>query len=174
MRRSLDWFKSWEGLLLVLLILSVVVNMMLTPYYLSVNNIVNLFVMLSIEKIIVALVMTMIIINGEIDLSVAFIMGLAAACWPSGVNAPVLSASAAAMLVGILAGAQRLLIAKVGLPSLAVTLAASSATVMPRGPCWKTAPWATSPTGSIAWGSSRCSVRCRWRSSSSSCSTSSR
>ena len=125
MRRSLDWFKSWEGLLLVLLILSVVVNMMLTPYYLSVNNIVNLF-MLSIEKIIVALVMTMIIINGEIDLSVASIMGLAACVlaflWGRGVALPL--GLAAAMLVGILAGAfNGFWIAKVGLPSLAVTLA---------------------------------------------------
>ena len=125
MRRSLDWFKSWEGLLLVLLILSVVVNMMLTPYYLSVNNIVNLF-MLSIEKIIVALVMTMIIINGEIDLSVASIMGLAACVlaflWGRGVALPL--GLAAAMVVGILAGAfNGFWIAKVGLPSLAVTLA---------------------------------------------------
>ena len=125
MRRSLEWFKSWEGLLLVLLILSVVVNMMLTPYYLSVNNIVNLF-MLSIEKIIVALVMTMIIINGEIDLSVASIMGLAACVlaflWGRGVALPL--GLAAAMLVGILAGAfNGFWIAKVGLPSLAVTLA---------------------------------------------------
>ena len=77
MQRSLRWLRSWEGLLLILLLISIVANMMLTPYYLSVNNIVNLF-MLSIEKIIVALVMTLIIINAEIDLSVASIMGLAA------------------------------------------------------------------------------------------------
>lgn len=125
MRRSLEWFKSWEGLLLVLLVISVAVNMMLTPYYLSVNNIVNLF-MLSIEKIIVALVMTMIIINGEIDLSVASIMGLAACVlaflWGRGVAIPL--GFAAAMLVGILAGAfNGFWIAKIGLPSLAVTLA---------------------------------------------------
>jgi rhamnose transport system permease protein len=125
MRRSLEWFRSWEGLLLLLLIISVVVNMMLTPYYLSVNNIVNLF-MLSIEKIIVALVMTMIIINGEIDLSVASIMGLAACVlaflWGRGVAIPL--GFAAAMLVGILAGAfNGFWIAKIGLPSLAVTLA---------------------------------------------------
>ena len=125
MARSLRWFKSWEGLLLVLLIISAIANMLLTPYYLSVNNIVNLF-MLSIEKIIVALVMTLVIINAEIDLSVASLMGLAACIlaflWSLGVGMPV--AIVVALLAGTLAGLfNGFWIAKVGLPSLAVTLA---------------------------------------------------
>ncbi|MCB0132803.1 MAG: ABC transporter permease, partial [Caldilineaceae bacterium] len=125
MARSLRWFKSWEGLLLILLIISAIANMLLTPYYLSVNNIVNLF-MLSIEKIIVALVMTLVIINAEIDLSVASLMGLAACIlaflWSLGVGMPV--AIVVALLAGTLAGLfNGFWIAKVGLPSLAVTLA---------------------------------------------------
>ncbi len=125
MQRSLRWFKSWEGLLLILLLMSIVANMLLTPYYLSVNNIVNLF-MLSIEKIIVALVMTLVIINAEIDLSVASIMGLAACIlaflWELGMPMGV------GIVVGLLAGAAAgafngFWIARVGLPSLAVTLA---------------------------------------------------
>ena len=68
---------SWEGLLLALLVVIVALNVDRSPYFLGVENIVNLF-QLSIEKIIVALMMTLIIINGEIDLSVASIMGLAA------------------------------------------------------------------------------------------------
>jgi len=125
MQRSLQWFKSWEGLLFVLLLISVVVNALLTPYYLSVNNIINLF-MLSIEKIIVALVMTLVIINAEIDLSVASIMGLAACIlaflWERGVPLPV------GLAIGLAAGALAGLfngfwIARIGLPSLAVTLA---------------------------------------------------
>ena len=72
-----DRLKSWEGLLLAGLIAIVIMNVLRSPYYLGVGKIVNLF-QLSIEKIIVALVMTLIIINGEIDLSVASVMGLAA------------------------------------------------------------------------------------------------
>jgi len=125
MQRSLRWLKSWEGLLLVLLLMSIVANLLLTPYYLSVNNIVNLF-MLSIEKIIVALVMTLVIINAEIDLSVASIMGLAACIlaflWELGMPMGV------GIVVGLLAGEAAgafngFWIARVGLPSLAVTLA---------------------------------------------------
>jgi rhamnose transport system permease protein len=69
--------RGWEGLLLALLVAIAALNISYSPYYLGVGNIVNLF-QLEIEKIIVALVMTLIIINGEIDLSVASVMGLSA------------------------------------------------------------------------------------------------
>ena len=69
--------KSWEGFLVVLLLIIVAINSLQSPAYLSVGNQINLF-QLSIEKIIVALVMTFVIINGEIDLSVASMMGLSA------------------------------------------------------------------------------------------------
>ena len=59
--------KSWEGFLLILLIIIVIINARQSPAYLSIGNQINLF-QLSIEKIIVALVMTFIIINAEIDL----------------------------------------------------------------------------------------------------------
>jgi rhamnose transport system permease protein len=125
MQRSWQWLKSWEGLLFVLLLISVAFNAVQTPYYLGVGNLINLF-MLSIEKIIVALVMTMIIINGEIDLSVASIMGLAACIvaflWERG--APIPLGLLAAMVAGLAAGAfNGYWIAYAGLPSLAVTLA---------------------------------------------------
>ena len=45
--------------------------------FLSIDNQINLFT-LSIEKVIIALIMAFIIINAEIDLSVASMMGLAA------------------------------------------------------------------------------------------------
>ena len=61
---------SWEALLLFILIVVVLINVSLSPFYLGLNNQINLF-QLSIEKIIVALAMTLIIINAEIDLSVA-------------------------------------------------------------------------------------------------------
>jgi len=69
--------RRWETLLLAILAVVVLFNVTRSPFYLRIDNLVNVFE-LSIEKIIVALVMTFIIINGEIDLSVASVMGLAA------------------------------------------------------------------------------------------------
>lgn len=120
-----DRFRSWEGLLFAILIAVVAMNIAQTPYYLGVENIVNLF-QLSIEKIIVALVMTLIIINGEIDLSVASVMGLAACVFATlfHAGAPVSLAFLAALLSGLAAGLfNGFWVAYVGLPSLAVTLA---------------------------------------------------
>lgn len=117
--------KSWEGLLLVLLVGVIAFNAWQSPVYLSVQNLINLF-QLSIEKIIVALAMTFIIINGEIDLSVASMMGLAAcaAAWLYKAGQPMPVAILAALAVGLVGGAfNGFWIARAGLPSLAVTLA---------------------------------------------------
>ncbi len=125
MRRSWEWLKSWEGLLLALLIVVVLINISQSPFYLRLSNQINLF-QLSIEKIIVALVMTLIIINAEIDLSVASVMGLAACVLAflheRGVPVEV------GILVGLLTGAicgifNGFWVAYARLPSLAVTLA---------------------------------------------------
>ncbi|MCB0107327.1 MAG: ABC transporter permease [Caldilineaceae bacterium] len=115
----------WETLLGVILVAVLVVNVNLSPFYLNLNNQINVFA-LSIEKIIVALVMTLIIINAEIDLSVASVMGLGAAVVAAlhvqGVPLPL--AIGAALLTGLICGAfNGFWIAYVGLPSLAVTLA---------------------------------------------------
>src|SRR5689334_5533392 len=75
--RNWDWAKRWEVLLVVLLVVVVIFNLISSPFYLRVENQVNLFE-LHIEKIMVVLIMTLIIINGEIDLSVASVMGLSA------------------------------------------------------------------------------------------------
>jgi rhamnose transport system permease protein len=125
MRYRLEQLRRWEGLLLLLLLATILVNSLMSPFYLSISNQINLF-QLSIEKIIVALAMTFIIINGEIDLSVASIMGLAACllAWlfERGVAMPW--AILAALLAGVLAGAfNGFWVARVNLPSLAVTLA---------------------------------------------------
>ncbi|MEZ4706987.1 MAG: ABC transporter permease [Caldilineaceae bacterium] len=125
MTRVFDRIRSWEGLLLLLLLVVMVINVIQTPYFLQWRNQINLF-QLSIEKIIVALVMTLIIINAEIDLSVASVMGLAACVVAAlhEVGAPVALSVIAALLTGLLCGAfNGFWIAYVGLPSLAVTLA---------------------------------------------------
>ncbi|MFY8147387.1 MAG: ABC transporter permease [Rhodobacter sp.] len=118
--------KSWEGFLLLSLLVIIGVNASLSPEFLTLGNQINLF-QLSIEKIIVALVMTFIIINGEIDLSVGSMMGLSACAFgwmvkEQGVAAP--AAIAMALGIGVLGGALNgWFITRVGLPSLVVTLA---------------------------------------------------
>lgn len=117
--------QTWEGFLVCALIFIVLMNTALSPQFLTVANQINLF-QLSIEKIIVALVMTFVIINAEIDLSVGSMMGLAACTFgflfQAGVD-PVL-AIAITLLVGLVGGALNgVFIAYVGLPSLVVTLA---------------------------------------------------
>jgi rhamnose transport system permease protein len=123
-----EWARNhrWESILLVVLMATIVVNVSLSPFYLGFGNFVNLF-WLSIEKIIVVVVMTFVIINGEIDLSVASVMGFSAAVTATlyeGGQVPF----AVAILIGIAAGAiagllQGLVITRFGLPSLVVTLA---------------------------------------------------
>jgi rhamnose transport system permease protein len=115
----------WETLLVVILAAVLVFNIARSPVFLGVDNLINLF-KLHIEKIIVVLAMTLVIINGEIDLSVASIMGLAATVmaglYETGTPMPLAIAIAlgAAVLCGINNG---FWVAYVGVPSLAVTLA---------------------------------------------------
>jgi len=118
--------KSWEGFLLLSLLVIIAINAGMSPEFLTLGNQINLF-QLSIEKIIVALVMTFIIINGEIDLSVGSMMGLSACAFgwmikEQGIAAP--AAIAISLGIGVLGGALNgWFITRVGLPSLVVTLA---------------------------------------------------
>ncbi len=117
--------RSWEGGLLLIFILTLVFNALNAPEFLTLQNQINLF-QLSIEKIIVALAMPLIIVNAQIDLSVASVMGLSAAVFAWLVNAGVGGGAAilASLAVGLLAGiVNAVLIARVGIPSLVVTLA---------------------------------------------------
>ena len=116
---------SWEALLLAVLIVTIVTNANLSDAYLTVANQINLF-QLSIEKIIVALIMTLVIINGEIDLSVASMMGLAACAfgWLFQAGFPAAAAIPVVLLVGVAGGyLNAFFITRMGLPSLVVTLA---------------------------------------------------
>jgi rhamnose transport system permease protein len=116
--------KSWEGMLLALLIVIIGTNSLLAPGYLGIGNQVNLFI-LSIERVMVAITMTFLIINGEIDLSAPSIMGLAACVtaylFAHGTNfgAALLIAMSVGLACGMFNG---FWIARVGLNSLVVTL----------------------------------------------------
>lgn len=115
----------WEGLLLAVLVAVVAYNATAVPGYLDPRNQINLF-QLSVEKVIVVLVIAIVILSGEIDLSMASVMALAAVvvAWLWEVGVPVEVGIVVALLVGGLAGLNNgFWVAYVGLPSLAVTLA---------------------------------------------------
>jgi rhamnose transport system permease protein len=117
--------KSWEGFLLLILVVVVGINSLLAPGYLSLNNQVNLFT-LHIERVLVAITMAFLIINGEIDLSAPSIMGLAAcvAAFLFNQGTDFGTALLIAMAVGLACGLfNAFWIAVVGLNSLVVTLA---------------------------------------------------
>jgi rhamnose transport system permease protein len=116
----------WEVFLMGALTITIVVNAALSPFYLGIDNFVNLF-WLSNEKIIVAVIMTFVIISGEIDLSVASVMGFSAAVMATISHAgsvPFFVAILAGLAAGALAGLlQGWVITRFALPSLVVTLA---------------------------------------------------
>ena len=125
MARMAERLRSWEGLLLLLLLAVILFNAIRSPVYLTVENWINLF-QLSIETIIVALVMAFIIINGEIDLSVASMMGLSACvlAWLYRAGVPMPLCILGGLMAGLAGGTfNGFWIAYAGLPSLAVTLA---------------------------------------------------
>jgi rhamnose transport system permease protein len=116
--------KGWEALLIVILAVVFVINSLIAPNYLTVGNQINLFI-LSIERIIVALTMTFLIINGEIDLSAPSIMGLSACAMAYLFNRGMDFGTALliSMSIGLACGLfNGFWIAIVGLNSLVVTL----------------------------------------------------
>lgn len=113
-----------ETMTLALLILAVVVASHLSPFFLDINYILRSFT-LSAEFAVVALVLTMVIISGEIDLSPASNMALSAClfAWAqaSGVPMPV------AILIGLAAGLamgalNAFMVIALQLPSIIVTI----------------------------------------------------
>jgi rhamnose transport system permease protein len=124
MKRLQKFLRSWEALLLVLVVLVIILGSTLSPYFLSVSNF-SLLASDMMEKAIMALSMTFIIIAGEIDLSVASTLGLASVVLGVAVKAglPLWLCLFLALLVGACAGALNgLAVTRLGLPSLVVTV----------------------------------------------------
>jgi len=117
--------RSWDGLLLAVLAVVLILNTVFVDNYWNGQNQINLW-QNGIERAMVVLAMAFVIINGEIDLSVASMMGVSAAVvavvWEQGYAIEI--AILAALLVGIGLGLfNGFWVAIVGLPSLVVTLA---------------------------------------------------
>ena len=114
----------WETGLAVVVILILVIGSAASPDFLTGNNLFNLGLSNG-EIAIMTLPMTLIIISGEIDLSVASILGMSSALlgylWSKGWPMPAIFVFVA--VVGLAAGAVNgLLVTRLRLPSLAVTI----------------------------------------------------
>jgi rhamnose transport system permease protein len=117
-------FLRWEWLLVALIGLVIVVNSQLSPFFLRVNNLARASSDF-MEIGIMVLPMVFVIITGNIDLSVASILGMCASfmgwLFNQGVNIWV--AAGAALLLGTGAGLLNgWLVARLRLPALVVTL----------------------------------------------------
>jgi rhamnose transport system permease protein len=114
----------WESGLAVVVVAIGVLGVSTSSEFLTGTNMFNLGLQAG-EIAIMALPMAFIIISGEIDLSVASIMGMASAVlgYLFGKGWPMPAIFVVVLLVGVVAGAiNGLLITRVGLPSLAVTI----------------------------------------------------
>ncbi len=121
---GLRLMRRWEVLLAVLLLLVMVGNSFLSPYFLDPYNLADATANFT-EKAMIALPMALLIIVREIDISVASIMALASLliglAAEAGVGVPGLVAIG--LLTGLAAGLLNgTLIAGLGLPSIVVTI----------------------------------------------------
>jgi rhamnose transport system permease protein len=121
---SLRPFLRWETGLAVLVVIIGIVGASVSSQFLTSNNIFNVGLSNG-EVAIMTLPMTLIIISGEIDLSVASILGMSSALlgvlWAK--HWPMLGIFVLIAVVGLAAGAfNGLLVTRLGLPSLAVTI----------------------------------------------------
>jgi rhamnose transport system permease protein len=124
MKRLKTLLMTWEALLVVLLLISIALGSVFSPYFLSGFNFYAITSNI-MEIAIMALPMTLIIIVGEIDLSVASVLGLSSVVlgflWERSNSMPL--AIVVALLVGIVAGSLNgFLVTKLALPSLVITI----------------------------------------------------
>src|SRR6476619_4548441 len=122
--RGIAAFARWELLLLVALGATVLYGAEVSPYFLHSTNL--FFICLNVGEIaIMALPLTLIVVTGEIDLSVASMLGLCGVLMAELFKHgwPIWPAMLAAVVLGAILGAfNGFLITRLGLPSLAVTI----------------------------------------------------
>src|SRR3954464_4480849 len=123
-RPGLGILVRWETLLLALLGGTIAYGAVVSPYFLQQTNL--FFICLNVGEIaIMALPLTLLVVTGEIDLSVASTLGLSGVLmaelfkhgwpiWPAMIMAVVFGA--------VLGAVNGFLVTRVGLPSLAVTI----------------------------------------------------
>src|SRR6476659_7623000 len=117
-------FLRWEWLLVVLIVIVTIINVSMSPFFFNSNNLLRTTSDF-MEIGLMMLPMVFIIVTGNIDLSIASILGLSAALmgwlYMGGWN--IWLAVLVALIVSVLAGLLNgVLVARLRLPSLAVTL----------------------------------------------------
>jgi rhamnose transport system permease protein len=120
--------KSWESLLLIVAVAIFIANSFASPYFLNAWNLSDATFNFT-EKAMIAFAMALLIISGEIDLSVASIIALASTAMGAavqfGADTPTLVA--VGLAVGLIAGAfNGFLVTGLGLPSIVVTIGTMS------------------------------------------------
>jgi rhamnose transport system permease protein len=123
-RQNLGFFVRWEVLLLFVLGGTIAYGAAVSPYFLQSSNL--FFICLNVGEVaIMALPLTLIVVTGEIDLSVASMLGLSGVLMAELFKHgwPIWPAMLAAVVLGAVLGAfNGFLITRLGLPSLAVTI----------------------------------------------------
>ena len=119
---------SWEALLAAVAVAIFVVNCFASPYFLDPWSLSDLTFNFT-EKGLIALAMALLIVAGEIDLSVAAIIALASTFM--GMAAQAGAGTALLVLIGLSAGlacgaVNGLLVTRIGLPSIVVTIGTMS------------------------------------------------
>ena len=119
---------SWEALLVVVAVAIFIVNSFASPYFLDPWSLSDLTFNFT-EKALIALAMALLIISGEIDLSVAAIIALASTMMGMAVQAG--SGTPVLVLIGIAVGLgcgafNGVLVTRLGLPSIVVTIGTMS------------------------------------------------
>jgi rhamnose transport system permease protein len=120
--------KSWETLLLAVAVAIFVFNALASPYFLNAWNLSDATFNFT-EKAMIAFAMALLIIAGEIDLSVAAIIALASTAM--GAAAQVGASPAVLVLIGLGVGLacgafNAVLVTVMGLPSIVVTIGTMS------------------------------------------------
>lgn len=119
---------SWEALLVLVAVAIFVVNSLASPYFLNAWSLSDLTFNFT-EKALIALAMALLIISGEIDLSVAAIIALASTLMGMAVQAGV--GTPGLVLIGISVGLacgafNGAMVTGLGLPSIVVTIGTMS------------------------------------------------
>ena len=121
-------FSKWETMLFLIFLIFNIIMGLTTSYYLNLQSVMDM-TFIFMEKGLIALIMALIIITGNIDLSVASTMSLSsvvmAVSFQSGINIWL------SVLIGIITGTfcgflNGFIVTKLSLPSMIITLATFS------------------------------------------------
>ncbi len=128
-----DLFSHWETILILIFITVNIVNINLSPYYLNWDNLMNSMINF-MDKGLMAYGIMMVLILGEIDISVASIIALSGcvAGWAGEQGAPLALCILIALGVGILCGAFNGLL-MVKFPELNSTIVTLGSQILFRG-----------------------------------------